>query len=139
MIFDVVTLLWMIMALAGAGLLATSVVMLQQRLPLWWRGIRVTGTIVRWERTPGQGTMHGGTTPWIRFTDGNGTAHVIRLNRSFQFRRGRPGTPHPLRYSARTPAQALDDSVMSLYIMPLTVLAAGILVLLLAAGMAFGR
>ncbi len=139
-ILDATTALGAILAIVALGMIVLGTVMLRRRVPVWFRGISVTGTIVRWEYRRGHpGSFNAIHAPWVRFTDRHGTSHDILMDRGHTDRRGRFGTPRAIRYDPKAPTNAFEDTVFSLWILPLIPLTAGVFVVLLAAGVLFGR
>ncbi len=138
MSFDPAILLIVLLPLPGLAVLVAGAVMLRNRAPLMWRGLKIRGRISRIERHSGSAGTRTAYTPWVTFTAPDGIERTLRLDHS-PYRRPQPGGEIEIYFDPLRPERIFAISWPSLFLMPSTCVLAGILVVAIALGMYFGR
>lgn len=150
---DGVAFLAGIFALFGIPLLATGVTMLTRRIAAIVRGRLIDAEVVRFDthrlpaavkRAPrSQGSVSKSTvTPYVRYTADDGTQITAKYDQQLTRRvwtKFPIGARMPVRIDPKRPLVAYDPAAGSMFVFPGLLLFAGLLMSLLALGIAFGR
>ncbi len=130
---DITDFLAAILLLFGGGLLITGSVMLKNRAPVWFGGVRIKAKLLNVGRVP-----TAIRTPSVGFSV-NGKSYEVTIYRVIPSNKIPYDLMWPIRYDPNNPEMAFDDTWRSILLKPLFTAIAGLFVVLLALAIFFGK
>lgn len=128
----------LLLVLPGVAILIAGIVMLRNRIPLIWRGVRVRGRISHIERHSGGAGVRRAYTPWVTFIGPDGVERSLRLDHSPRTR-PEPGGELEVYLDPERPTRIFTISWPTLAVFPAITVLAGLIVTAIMLGIYFGR
>ncbi len=128
----------LLLTLSGLAIVSAGIVMIRNRMPLIWRGVRVRGRISHIERHSGRPGDRTAFTPSVTFTAPDGAERTLRLDHSPRTR-PKPGGEVEVFIDPERPTRIFTISWPTLVVFPIVTVIGGLLVTAIMLGIYFGR
>jgi hypothetical protein len=117
-------------AIVGAIFAVSGLVMIWRRIAILPRGVRVTGEIVRWERSSdGEVPPSYAFFPHVRFLDSHGQAQEMRVDVAYQSEKHPIGYAYDVRFDPHNPRRAYTANIFWMLLGPIVWCGLGVVAL----------
>ena len=128
----------LLLSLPGLAIVVSGIVMIRNRMPLIWRGVRVRGRISHIERHTGGPGVRTRFTPSVTFAGPDGVERTLKFDHSPRTR-PKPGGEVEVFIDPQRPTRIFTNSWPTLVVFPIVTVFGGLLVTAIMLGIYFGR